>query len=126
MIKIFRLLTVMFFILLIMPVTSSADDSSDYALHFGLSAIFGGISESFLHYNTELSAPKRIGFGTLMGSVPGLLKEVSDDEFSGSDMAANVAGAFIGSVISNYINTKIQVNVVTGPEKSKILLSCRF
>jgi hypothetical protein len=41
-------------------------------------------------------------------------------------MAANVAGALIGSVISNYINNKIQVNVVTERKKSKILLSCRF
>ncbi len=124
-------LSVAAFILFAVPASSSAADDGGEALHFGVSVILGGISESYLHYKTESTTLERIAYGTLLGSTPGLLKEFYDDSqsdnyFSGSDMAANVAGAFVGSLAANYINNKIRVNVAMQNKKTKILLSYKF
>lgn len=126
-----RFLSVIAFILLIIPASSSAYDDNGEARHFGVSVILGGISESYLHYKTKLETLERITYGTLIGSTPGLLKEIydgsqSDNHFSGSDMAANAAGALVGSLAANYINNKIQVNVARQNEKTKILVSYKY
>jgi len=112
---------------LILPVVSFAGD--DEAAHFGLSAIFGAAAESFVHYNTQSGTAARIMYGTLLGSLPGLAKELhdgsqEDNHFSGSDMAANVAGALVGSVIANLVNDRIQVSI--NPEQKKVSLALLY
>ncbi len=118
-------------ILLIIPASSLAYDDDGEAKHFGVSIILGGASESYLHYKTKLPTLERVAYGTLIGSTPGLLKEIydgsqSDNHFSGSDMAANVAGALVGSLAANYINNRIQVNVTRQSEKTKVFVSYKF
>ncbi len=125
------LLLIAAFIFFIIPSSSSAADDSGESLHFGVSVILGGISESYLHYKTELTTLERITYGTLIGSTPGLLKELyddsqSDNNFSGSDMAADIAGALVGSLAANYINNKIQVNVALQSKKTKIIVSYKY
>lgn len=122
--------TLFVLILLFIPLSSSAS-ADNIALHMGLSSIFGAASESFLHYNTNIGITKRIMYGTIIGSLPGLAKEVidsthEDNYFSGSEMAADIAGAFIGAVIANLVNNKIQVNINKQKGKTTVSLLYRF
>jgi len=115
--------TLAIFLCLIFPAVSSAEDNE--ALHFGISAILGAASETIIHHKTKVGTVERIAYGTILGSLPGLAKEVidsneEDNHFSGTDMAANVAGAFVGSVIANLVNNQIRVSV--DPEQKKVSL----
>lgn len=71
---------------------------SDKAKHFTVSAVAGAFGAYFAQ---DTRHP--VLYGTLLGSVPGLLKELSDgcraggSGFSGKDMAYNIAGAFVGA-----------------------------
>ena len=106
--------------------TAQADSTgvSDKLLHFGVSSMVGGIAETYMHYNTEVATSPRLIYSTIIGSVPGLIKEVydssrDDNQFSGGDMAANVAGALTGAIISHYVNNTLQVRInVSKGEKS--------
>jgi uncharacterized protein YfiM (DUF2279 family) len=116
-------------IALMIPAVSFADDNQ--GLHFGLSVIFGAAGESFMHYKTQSETAERIVYGTLLGNLPGLAKELidssqDDNHFSGSDMAANVAGALVGSVIANLVNNKIQVSINIEQKKAFLALLYRF
>ncbi len=116
-------------ILLLMPATSFA--ASTDGLHFGLSTVFGAASESVLHYKTDINDAGRITLGTVIGSLPGLAKEVSDstednDYFSGRQMAIDVAGAFVGAVIADLINNKIQMRIETNKKSTLISLLVEF
>ncbi len=124
-------ITVIILLLFIPSATFSAEADSNSVLHFGYSLVFGVFGETLLHYNFDMSAPSRIFYATLIGSIPGLAKEIQDNSddgghFSGSDMAFDVAGAFTGSVISNYINNKVRVNVTHQPDGAMIRLSYNY
>ena len=129
--KILRFLTITVSFLLIMPLSLSAGDVNDKALHFGISAAAGGLSETFLHHKTGLSPVKRIAAATAIGSMPGLIKEIydgsqDDNVFSGEDMAADVAGAFAGSITAHIINRQVLISVSKGKDETKISLSFNF
>jgi VanZ family protein len=116
-------------ILLFIPVSSFADDN--FALHLGLSTVFGAAGESYLHYKTNLGTSERIVYGTIIGIVPGFAKEVidstqKDNSFSGTQMAVNVLGALIGSVIANTINNNIQLNIEKNRKRVMVSLLYRF
>jgi len=87
----------------------------DKIKHFGISTLFGAAGESCLHYATDMEGDQRIFFGTVLGTLPGLFKELIDstkegNRFSGGDLAADILGSFCGALLSNMINTKLQVN----------------
>jgi len=112
----------------LIPVSSYA---KDIGLHFGASVFLGAASESYFHYQTKLGGIERILYGTIVGSVPGFMKEVFDsrednNHFSGEQMAADVAGAFVGALIANFINNKVQINIEKNKKKTTISLSYRF
>ena len=107
-------------LLLIFIVISTSNKNAyagdDKLLHFGVSSLFGAASESYLHYKTDLNAPQRILWGTTLGTIPGLVKELIDstkkgNHFSGGDLAADIAGAFVGALIGNFVNNIIQVKI---------------
>jgi len=105
-------------VVMIFAAFASADSLAvdDKTAHFGLSALFGAGAETVLHYRTDLESVHRVAVGTLLGSVPGLAKEIADsqqdgNEFSGSDLTADVAGAFFGAFLSNLFNSAIQIQV---------------
>ncbi|MEA3242560.1 MAG: hypothetical protein U9Q19_03865, partial [Pseudomonadota bacterium] len=50
----------------------------DKTAHFGLSALFGAGAETILHYRTDFEDVERVALGTLLGSMPGLAKEIID------------------------------------------------
>ena len=104
----------------------------DKTAHFGLSALFGAGAETVLHYRTDLESVHRVAVGTLLGSVPGLAKEIADsqqdgNEFSGSDLTADVAGAFFGAFLGNLLNSAIQIQVESdGGAQLSVVLGKQF
>lgn len=104
----------------------------DKVAHFSLSALFGAGAETILHYNTDLKDVGRVAAGTVLGTLPGLAKEIadsqeSDNEFSQGDMLANMAGAFSGALLGNLVNNAIQVRVETdGKKQVSFLLRGKF
>jgi len=104
----------------------------DKTAHFGLSALFGAGAETVLHYRTDFEDVERVALGTLLGSIPGLAKEIIDsrqdgNEFSGRDLTADVAGAFSGAFLSHLFNNAIQVRLESGDGKQlSVVLDKQF
>jgi hypothetical protein len=111
---------------LLLPVFCFAADSSDTALHAGISSLFGAAGETYLHYHADLEAPGRVLLGTFAGSLPGLAKELTDNRFSGSDMAADIAGAFLGALAANFVNSRLKVSVARQAHRTTVLLTYCF
>lgn len=110
-----RLFICLVAVLFSLPYANSAA-VDDKTAHFGLSALFGAGAETYLHYRSEFEDVEKVALGTLLGSVPGLAKEIIDsqedgNEFSGRDLAADVAGAFSGALLSNLFNNAIQLRI---------------
>jgi len=91
----------------------------DKALHYGLSAITGYIAETTLHKKFD-SDTKRIIYGTALGTLPGLIKEIIDANdtsnngsgfFNGDDLLADIAGAFTGALIANKVNKNLLATI---------------
>ena len=103
----------------------------DKLIHFGISVLFGAAGESHLHYATELNGNKRVFFGTILETLPGLFKELFDSaqmgyHFSGDDLAADVLGSFLGALLSNMVNNKIQVKTHLNIKRQFWVVSIRF
>jgi uncharacterized protein YfiM (DUF2279 family) len=121
------------FLILISISNEKAFAGDDRLKHFGISSLFGAASESVLHYKTNLNPSERIILGTTLGSLPGLAKELIDstksgNQFSGNDLAADIAGAFLGAVVANFFNNLIQIKIEKAEENKSfsISLSYRF
>ena len=107
---------------------ANAGDSNSVK-HYGFSAIFGFTSETIIHKNfTSLNDIEKVAYGTLLGSTPGLIKELTDDEFSNEDMAFNVAGALTGALLSDYLNNNTSIFVTHNEEQkaTKVNLAYNF
>lgn len=105
-----------------------AEDTNS-AKHFGISAALGFGSELVIHKNfSSLSDFEKITYGTILGSTPGLIKELNDDKFSNEDLAFDIVGAFTGAVLSNYLNnnTSIFISHNNENESTKINLAHNF
>jgi len=61
---------------LVSPIQLSA--KNDKIKHFGVSMLFGAAGESYLHYTTKMNGDKRVFFGTVLGTLPGIFKELID------------------------------------------------
>ena len=106
----------------------NAGDSNSVK-HYGFSAVFGFASETIIHKNfTQLGDIEKVSYATILGSTPGLIKELTDDKFSNEDMAFNVAGALTGALISNYLNNNTSIFVTHNEEEksTKINLAYNF
>ena len=118
--------------LILIPISpENAYGGDDKLKHFGVSSLFGAASESILHYKTKLKTPERIILGTTLGSLPGLAKELIDstkagNQFSGSDLAVDIAGAFLGSVVANFFNNLIQIKIDKTEENKSISISLSY
>lgn len=109
-------------------VGANAADSNS-AKHYGFSAVFGFTSETLIHKNfTSLNDIERVSYATILGSTPGLIKELTDDKFSNEDMAFNVAGALTGALLSNYLNNNTSIFISHNEEEkaTKINLAYNF
>jgi putative lipoprotein len=113
------------------PASSFASNEYDKIWHFSISGVFGAASETYLHYNTKLETPRRIVFSTFPGIVPGIFKELYDarqknNSFDWDDMAANIGGALVGALISNYVNNKFQVSLDNNRKVAKVTYRFEF
>ena len=102
---------------------------SNSAKHYGFSAVFGFTSETLIHKNfTSLNDIERVSYATILGSTPGLIKELTDDKFSNEDMAFNIAGALTGALLSNYLNNNTSIFISHNEEEkaTKINLAYNF
>lgn len=123
-------LCVLFLILISIP-KKNIFAGDDKLKHFGISSIFGAASETYLHYKTNLKASERIILGTALGTLPGLVKELIDstkreNHFSGSDLAMDVAGAFVGAMVGNFLNNIIQVKIKKENDKRAFTISFSY
>ena len=106
---------------------NAADSNS--IKHYGLSAVFGFVSETIIHKNfVQLDDIEKISYATVIGTIPGLVKELNDDKFSNEDLAFDVLGALSGAVFSNYLNNNTTIFVSHNNEKksTKINLAYNF
>ena len=114
-------------IILVIVGANAADSNS--AKHYGFSAVFGFTSETLIHKNfTSLNDIERVSYATILGSTPGLIKELTDDKFSNEDMAFNIAGALTGALLSNYLNNNTSIFISHNEEEkaTKINLAYNF
>jgi uncharacterized protein YfiM (DUF2279 family) len=119
------------FLIFISISSENAYGGDDKLKHFGVSSIFGATSESILHYKTKLKTSERIILGTTLGSLPGLAKELIDstkagNQFSGSDLAVDIAGAFFGAAVANFFNNLIQIKIEKIEENKSISISLSY
>ena len=106
----------------------NAGDSNSVK-HYGFSAVFGFTSETIIHKNfSQLGDIEKVSYATILGSTPGLIKELTDDKFSNEDMAFNFAGALTGALLSNYLNNNTSIFVTHSQEEksTKINLAYNF
>lgn len=103
-----------------------AEDSNS-AKHFGFSAVFGYATETFIHdrYNT-LNDYEKVGYSTIIGTLPGLAKELNDTKFDNEDLAFDIAGAFAGSLLSNYLNNNVFVTVQHDNKRKSTLIAANY
>ncbi len=83
--------------------------SPDKAMHFAASAPLGAIAASLS--GPSASTGMRLLYGTLIGSLPGLAKELADSrnvkaDASSRDMVFNVAGAALGALLADWVLIK--------------------
>ncbi len=84
---------------------ASSGIDQDKRQHFGFSMILGAASEFGLRRLAIANDHRwgRIALATGIGMVPGLVKEVTDDNFDSQDALANALGSFVGAVLSDLI-----------------------
>ncbi len=90
------LLSVVLCFFLVFPKPASAEFKKDLALHAGLSLVISAASYHFYRETLELTPMQSRAAALLTTLAIGAIKEATDDEFSGADMAANASGATLG------------------------------
>ena len=120
--------TALTFILVSIPTEAAANDKLK---HMGVSALLGASIETYLHYKTNSEPTGRVILAATLGSIPGLAKEVIDstkrkNHFSGSDIAADLTGAFLGALLANFINNAIQIRISKSDMAGTLTLSFSF
>ena len=116
-------------VILLLAFCSPLSAANDKLQHFGVSTLFGAAGETLLHYTTDLNDFGLLGFGTALGTLPGLIKETIDstkenNRFDMGDLAADIAGALVGAIIANLINNAFRVD--TSAERGGFVLSLSF
>lgn len=82
---------------------------SDKKRHFGISLLLGAGSELMLreYEETRYDRWKRITYATGLALIPGVIKEITDSRFDNGDLAADLAGSFLGAYMSDLIQGPI-------------------
>ena len=114
-------------LLLIMVPHSSFADDKNFGQHFTVSILMGAIGETTIHNRENFNAPMKVLAGTVIGTVPGVIKEIfdstdSDNYFSGEQVLYDAMGSAVGSFIAYKFNSRTKVNVSTSDGGGKISL----
>lgn len=98
--------------------------------HFTLSAGFGFLSESYLNaYQPQL--PSSVWGGIVLGMIPGVLKEVHDQQVGSTwaasrhDLVLDLVGAVSGALLSSYWRKKEGWSVLVGRDNQGLRLTLR-
>lgn len=89
---------------------------NDKEQHFIASAGFGAGAETILHYKTKISTGRRIFYASVLGLIPGIIKETIDEadagnEFSGADLGADALGSLTGAIVSSAFNSVVKIEL---------------
>jgi uncharacterized protein YfiM (DUF2279 family) len=103
--------------------------SSDKILHFTISGVIGGGMEYYLYKQGRHSMKERIVIASVVGTIPGLAKEIMDsrekgNRFSKSDLAYDAAGAIVGAAVSAIFLERFRFSVAN--EEAMITWSTPF
>ena len=95
--------------------------------HFILSMPLGAASEYLLRQLNIASDDRwrRIGIATAMGLMPGLAKELTDSSFDGGDLAADLAGSFMGALAADLYQGPVQPMLAFDWRDQSIMLAVR-
>jgi len=113
------------FLLLIMVPHSSFADDGNFGQHFTVSILMGAIGETTIHNRENFNVPMKILAGTVIGTVPGLIKEIFDSKeknnhFSEEQLLYDAMGSAVGSFIAYKFNSRTKVNVSKSDGGAKI------
>ena len=119
----FATFTMLFFL------TERAFAIGDPEKHFLVSFPFGYGADMYLQRHTDLKSPNRIVWATILGTIPGFIKEIIDEYessyytyFNKDDLTADAVGALAGAVASSSINRLMHITVKR--TKSRNVLFC--
>lgn len=127
-----RLYLVVLTLLLAIYPDGEAFAMDDKIAHASVSAVLGIAGETYLHHTTDLCNRDKVFFGFLLGLTPGVMKEIYDSTqkekfFNGKDLAADIVGAFAGSLFSNFVNNALWISVdKTASNHVTLSISCKF
>ncbi len=111
--------------------TSSVSAADDIHRHFEMSAICGAGSDALLKTtHPHLSFIEHLILGTTLAAIPGVGKEFTDsnemgNNFSKSDLYADLLGAFTGVLISNLLDTTVIIGI-DGRRRESIVFSMTY
>ncbi|MGA1868494.1 MAG: hypothetical protein ACMUJM_08090 [bacterium] len=98
--------------------TGKASALGDPEKHFLVSFPVGFGADTYLYYHTDLETPHRIAVATVLGTLPGFIKEIIDDVdtsyynyFNQDDLIADAFGALAGACVSSFCNCFINIKV---------------
>ena len=107
--------------------------ANDKKMHFAGSVVLGAGSEYMLrqlNYQPD-NRWQRIFTATALGLIPGLIKEATDSKFDGGDLAADLAGSFVGAVVSDLLQGPVHsmqplFSLSVGKDHIGLMVSQRF
>jgi VanZ family protein len=83
---------------------AGAQSQVDKVAHFGISAALGGVADLVVYREADLPVWGRVALSTGIALVPGVFKEVClDAHADGWDLAADLAGALVGSMAAEWL-----------------------
>jgi VanZ family protein len=102
-------------LIMLLPCSSFAADDN-FGEHFSYSVLFGTIGETCVHTRENFNAPMKILTGTVIGTFPGLVKEIGDstsknNHFSVEQLMYDMMGSAVGSVIAYNFHNRTKVAV---------------
>ena len=96
--------------------------NDDNKKHFAISYACGALGEMMVH-SLELEGVEKVLYGTMIGTIPGIAKEVLDDKFDNHDLAYDILGSFSGALSAYYFTNWI---VEPTPKNLKVSYVIRF
>ena len=120
-----KIAMLLIFSLLIMIPNASFAADNNFGQHFTWSVLFGAIGETTIHNREKFDVPMKIMAGTVIGTVPGVIKEIfdgteTDNHFSEEQVLYDAMGSTLGSLIAYKYNSRTKVNV-SGKEGGAII-----
>jgi hypothetical protein len=100
------------FIFLFASPCFALDLDTDKEKHLYVSAAIGALADSAIYHGVPYISPSgRIVTASVIAIIPGILKEVSDENFDTQDLVADAEGVAIGVLLSEVVNRSFFVSL---------------